>query len=144
MLVDAIKARMFQHMKAGSVLEKEILRVAVGEITSEAARPGRTGSDEEAQAILRKLLKSNDETLAVTTDPARRAELEQENRTLAEFLPRTLSAQEIAEALGPVADAIRAAAGDGQATGIAMKHFKAAGLVVDGKAVTATVKQLRT
>src|SRR6186713_2456872 len=63
MLLDDIKARMFKAMKAGDVLEKEILRVAVGEITTEAAREGRKGSDEEAQAILRKLVKSNEETL---------------------------------------------------------------------------------
>ena len=57
MLLDEIKARMFKAMKAGDVLEKEILRVAIGEITTDSARPGRKGSDEEAQAIIRKHIK---------------------------------------------------------------------------------------
>ncbi len=73
MLIDQIKARMFQAIKSGAHVEKEILRVAVGEISTEAARPGRQGNDEEALAILRKLLKSNEETLASTTDADKRA-----------------------------------------------------------------------
>ena len=41
MLVDAIKAKMFEAMKAGDTVAKEILRVAVGEITTDAARAGK-------------------------------------------------------------------------------------------------------
>jgi uncharacterized protein YqeY len=143
MLLDQIKARMFAYMKQGAALEKEILRVAIGEITTEAARPGRSGNDDEAQAILRKLIKSNDETIAALTDSARKAELERENQTLAEFLPRSLGVDEIVQALEPAAAAIRAAGNDGQATGIAMKHLKAAALIVEGKTVTLAVQKLR-
>jgi uncharacterized protein len=46
-------------------------------------------------------------------------------------------------ALAPVADAIRAAGNDGQATGVAMKQLKSTGATVDGKTVAAAVKQLR-
>ena len=143
MLIDQIKARMFQAIKAGAHIEKEILRVAVGEISTEAARPGRQGNDEEAQAILRKLVKSNEETLASTTDSAQRAVLVQEMEVLAAFLPKSLSADEIATALAPVAPQIKAAGNDGQATGIAMKQLKSTGAVVNGKDVTAAVKALR-
>lgn len=143
MLVDQIKARMFQAIKAGAQLEKEILRVAVGEITTEAARPGRTGSDEEAQAILRKLLKSNEETLTSTTDPDKRATLLKENEILAGFLPKSLTAEEILQALTPVIEPIKAAASDGQATGVAMKQLKSLGAIVSGKDVAAAIKELR-
>lgn len=143
MLLDDIKARMFQMMKAGDVVGKEILRVAVGEITTEAARPGRKGSDEEVQAILRKLIKSNEETLAVEVDAEKRAILAKEREVLAAFLPRALSVAEIVEQLSGVADAIRTAAGEGQATGVAMKELKTQGLVVPGKDVGAAVRFLR-
>jgi uncharacterized protein len=143
MLLDEIKARMFKAMKEGRIIEKEILRVAVGEITTNAARAGATGSDEESQAILRKLIKSNQETLAIVEDAAQRADLELENRTLAELLPQSLSVEEIVVALATVKDAIVAAGNVGQATGIAMKQLKSAGAVVGGKDVAAAVQLLR-
>jgi uncharacterized protein YqeY len=143
MLLDAIKAQMFKAMKAGNAVEKEILRVAVGEITTEAARDGRTGSDEEAQAILRKLVKSNDESIAAGVDDAKKATLIEENRILAEFLPKSLGVDAIVAALASVADAVKAAGNEGQATGVAMKHLKSTGAVVQGKDVAAAVKKLR-
>jgi len=143
MLIDQIKARMFQAIKSGAQVEKEILRVAVGEISTEAARPGRQGNDEEALAILRKLLKSNEETLASTTDADKRAILTQEMAILAEYLPKSLSVEEITQALASVAPQIKAAGNDGQATGIAMKELKSAGLVVNGKDVGLAIKALR-
>jgi uncharacterized protein len=143
MLVDEIKARMFKAMKAGAIVEKEILRVAVGEITTDQAREGRAGSDEESQAILRKLIKSNEESLAVAEDPEKRAVLEEEVRVLSAFLPKSLGVDEIVAALAPVADAVRAAGNDGQATGVAMKHLKSAGAVVGGKDVSEAVRVIR-
>ncbi len=143
MLLDEIKSRMFKAMKEGRIIEKEILRVAVGEITTDAARTGKSGSDEESQAILRKLIKSNSESLALTEDPARRADLELENRTLAELLPKTLTVEEIVAQLDSQKSAIVAAGNEGQATGIAMKYLKVLEVVVSGKDVALAVKQLR-
>ncbi len=143
MLIDEIKAQMFKAMKAGKVVEKEILRVAMGELTTEAARPGKTGSDEEAQAILRKLIKSNEESLSQSADDAQKAVLRQEIEVLAAFLPKSLSVEEIVAALASVEPAIKAAGNDGQATGVAMKHLKASGAVVSGKDVTEAVKRMR-
>jgi uncharacterized protein YqeY len=143
MLLDEIKAQMFKAMKAGALVEKEILRVAVGEITTEQAREGRKGNDEESQAILRKLIKSNEESLAVSEDPAKRAVLEQEVQVLAAFLPKSLGVDEIVAALAPVVEAVRAAGNDGQATGVAMKHLKGLGAPVGGKDVAEAVKRLR-
>jgi uncharacterized protein YqeY len=144
MLLDEIKARMFQAIKAGQTLEKEILRVAVGEITTDAARPEKKGDDAEATAILRKLIKSNEETLAATSDPERRSQLEREIAVLGQFLPPALGEDAVIAALGPVSEAIRAAKNDGQATGVAMKHLKTTGAVVDGKVVTAAVQRIRS
>ncbi|MFO0552688.1 MAG: GatB/YqeY domain-containing protein [Polyangiaceae bacterium] len=145
MLLSEIKAKMFEAMKAGDTVRKEILRVAVGEITTDAAREGRKGDDAEAVAILKRLVKSNEETLGRVTDPEQRATLERELATLAEFLPKGLTLEAVIAALAPVTDALKAAGNDGQATGIAMKHLKATGVEgADGKLVSAAVKQLRT
>jgi uncharacterized protein YqeY len=143
MLLDEIKSRMFKAMKEGRVVEKEILRVAIGEITTSAAREGMSGSDEEAQAILRKLMKSNEESLRVCDDAAQRAQLELEQSTLADLLPKSLSVEEIVAALETVKQAIVGAANVGQATGIAMKQLKSVGAVVGGKDVSVAVTQLR-
>ena len=143
MLLDEIKARMFRAMKEKRDVEKEILRVAVGEITTDAARPGRKGDDAEATAIVRRLQKSVEETLATVQDDAQRATLKEELEILASLLSKALGLDEIVAALAPVAEAIRAASGDGPATGIAMKHLKGAGISADGKLVSEAVKRVR-
>ena len=142
-LLDQIKARMFQAMKSGNVTEKEILKVAMGEITTDAARVGRKGDDEEALAILKKLAKSNEETIEASQDEAQKAQLRAEIEVLNTFLPKSLGVDEIVAALGAVADAVKAAGNDGQATGVAMKHLKSLSAVVNGKDVSAAVRQLR-
>jgi len=142
-LLDQIKARMFAAMKSGNVTEREILKVAMGEITTDAARVGRKGDDDEAQAILKKLVKSNEETIEASQDEAQKAQLYAEIAVLGDFLPKSLSLPEIVAALAAVADGVKAAGNDGQATGVAMKHLKSLGAVVNGKDVSAAVRQLR-
>ncbi|MGC4091605.1 MAG: GatB/YqeY domain-containing protein [Polyangiaceae bacterium] len=144
MLLDDLKARMFKAMKAGDTLEKEILRVAIGEITTDAAREGRKGNDEEAQALIRKLVKANEETLVNLEAGEKRDTLLRENQILSEFLPKSLSEDEIIAALAGVAEQVRAAGNDGQATGVAMKQLKASGALADGKAVTRAVQRMRS
>src|SRR5258705_10109173 len=142
-LLDQIKARMCAGMKSGNTAEKEILKVAMGEITTDAARAGRKGDDEEAQALLKKLVKSNEETIEASQDETQKATLRAEIEILNTFLPTSLGVAEIVAALAPVAEAVKAAGNDGQATGVAMKHLKSSGAVVNGKDVSAAVRQLR-
>lgn len=143
MLVDDIKARMFQAMKSGDVIAKEVLRVAMGEITTDAARDGRKGDDDEARAIVKKLAKSIEETRAQETDTEKQAACTREIEVLSEFLPKSLSEDDVAKLLEPVAEAVRAAANEGAATGVAMKHLKSSGAAVEGKTVQAAVRKLR-
>lgn len=143
-LIDQIKARMFAAMKSGNTTEREILKVAMGEITTDAARPGRKGDDDEAQAILKKLVKSNEETIEASQDETQKTLLRAEIAVLADFLPKSLGVAEIVAALAPVANSVKAAGNDGQATGVAMKHLKSLGAVVNGKDVSAAVRQLRS
>lgn len=144
MLADEIKQRMFAAMKAKRTVEKEILRVALGEIQMAEARAETPSSEAAAAAILKKLVKSNEESLAVTSDAEQARVLREEIDILKSLLPTELSIPQIIEALAPVKDAIVAAKADGPATGIAMKHLKSQALVVDGKDVSAAVRQLRS
>ncbi|HKO93269.1 MAG TPA: GatB/YqeY domain-containing protein [Polyangiaceae bacterium] len=139
MLIEQIKQRMFQAMKSGATVEKEVLRTAIGEVT----RTGDVASDERVLAVLRKLVKANQETLRAATDAEQRRVLEQEIVVLEGFLPRALSAAELTELLGPVASEIRAAAGPGPAQGIAMKFLKSKGTSADGAEVRDAVTRLR-
>ncbi len=142
MLVDEIKKRITEAMKAKSV-DKEVLRVALGEIQTQEARTEKAFTDDEAMAVVRKLVKSNRETLDATTDATKRAELEREIVVLESLLPKTLSVDEIVAALAPVKDALVAAGNEGQATGVAMKHLKTTGSSAGGKDVAAAVKRMR-
>jgi len=144
MLADEIKKRMLQAMKSGATLEKEILRVALGEIQTQEARGNKALGDEECGAILRKLIKSNQETLGASESAEQKQQLAGEIAILESLLPKALSVDEIVQALAPVAEAVKAAGNDGQATGVAMKHLKGSGAVVTGKEVTEAVKKLRS
>lgn len=146
MIVDELKKRITLAMKEKRVLEKEILKVALGEIQTKAARDSKEPTeltDEESSQIIRKLIKSNSETIAGTTDPEKKATLEEENTILGTLLPKGLSLEEIQEKLEAVRDAIRAAGNDGQATGVAAKHLKTLGLTIPGSDVAQVVKAIR-
>ena len=135
---------MNEVLRSKDEVAKNIYRLAYSEMQLASARSGKAVGDDEAIAILRKLVKSNEDTLAVATDAQQREALAREIALLAAMLPKTLGVPEIVAALGPVADAIRAAGNDGQATGVAMKHLKSTGASVDGKTAAAAVKQIRS
>jgi uncharacterized protein YqeY len=144
MLTDEIKKRVMQAMKEKRDVEKEVLRVALGEIQTAGARAGKDLGDDEAAQIVRKLVKSVEETLGMTTDAAKKATLEQEIAVLQALLPKGLSIDEIMEKLAPVRDGIKAAGNDGQATGVAMKHLKSLGVTVPGNDASQAVKKIRS
>jgi uncharacterized protein len=144
MLVDDIKKRAAAAVKQGDTVTRDVLRLALGEIQTAEARKNEPVGEEEAAAALRKLIKSNEETLtALPEGDERIAVLKREIEVLASLVPAQMSVAQIIDALAPQVDAIKAAGNDGQATGIAMKHLKAAGADVKGTDVGVAVKQLR-
>lgn len=138
MLLDDLKKRMMAAMKAGNVTEKEILRTAIGEITGSFK-----STDEEVTAVLKKLVKSNRETLGLTTDEAAKATLREEITVLQSFLPKTLDVEGIVAALEPVKGGIKDAKSEGQAMGVASKHLKSMGAAVESEDVKAAIAKLR-
>lgn len=143
MLVDDIKKRVMQAMKNHATVEKEILRVALGEIQMAEVRSDKSVTDEEAFAVVRKLVKSNHETMAMSEDAEQKRVLAEEIAILESLLPATWDVARIVQELGSVADAIKGAPNDGAATGVAMKHLKGAGAPVGGKDVASAVRQIR-
>ena len=139
MLIDQVKQRMFQAMKSGDTVEKEVLRTAIGEVT----RSGEDATDERVTQVLKKLVKSNQKTLAAASSAEQRRDLEREIAVLETFLPKAPSAAELVALLAPVADAIRAAAGPGPALGVAMKFLKGANVAAESRDVQAALAELR-
>ncbi len=144
MIVEEIRKRRNAALKARDTVAKDVLSVALGDIDTIAARASRDATDEECLQVLRKLVKSNEETRANTVGEEAKLVLTQEIAIITELLPKTLGVEELVAALAPVAADIRAAANPGQATGVAMKHLKSIGASVDGKLVAQAVGQLRS
>ena len=143
MLIDDLKARITVAVKEKDNAGRDVLRLAFGEVQTAEANANRPLRDDEVAAVLRKLVKSNQETLAVAGDVPQTATLRHEIDVLSSLLPKGLTVPEIVEALASQKDAIRAAKSDGQATGVAMKHLKSTGATVDGGDVSAAVKSMR-
>lgn len=142
-MITELKARIIVAMKAGNTQERNILKVVLGDLQSNETRKGTPLTVEECELTVRKIIKGVSETITLTADPAAKAALEAEKTIMETLLPKTATEAEITAALAPVTEAIRAAGNDGQATGVAMKQLKVAGLVVAGPMVAAVVKSLR-
>lgn len=125
--------------------EGKFLRVVLGEVQLEQNRPGF--KEEKSLGVIKKMIAGNNETLGyLTKDDSRFGALEAENELLQQFLPSYLSEDEIEESIkaAGVDSEIVSAGNEGQAMGLAMKHFKMAGLVVEGGTVKSVVERLRS
>jgi hypothetical protein len=143
MLLDDIRARVTQAVKDKDEAARDVLRLVLGEVQTAEARAGRPLAEDEVVAIVRKLVKSNEETLAAAADGPLAPALRHEIGVLAALLPKTLGVADLVLALEPQREALRAAKNDGQATGLAVKHLKAAGIAAGGQDVAAAVKAIR-
>jgi uncharacterized protein YqeY len=143
-----LQAKLREAMKAKDDLARDVLRVVLGEVSTRRARTGKDPTDEEVHGIVRKLIAGNSETRQELekrgqTAHESYARLGRENAYLETLLPATLDRAAIRRELEPLADALKGAKNDGQATGLAMKHLKQKGLAVQGEDVAAAVKELR-
>lgn len=125
--------------------EKNLLRFVLGEYQQLASRG--PVSDDTAFGIVRNLIdKNREKVLAVLPegDP-RRGPVEEENAIFAALLPTYLTDIEVETSLvaASLTDKIKAAAKEGAAMGLAMKHFGATGERVEGTTVRAVVQRLR-
>ncbi len=143
MLIPQLKSKALEFMKAKDSVGTSIVRLALGEIQTTEARSNKTLTDEEGFAVIRKLIKSNEETLGNSSDDSQKEILKKEIAILSAFLPASMTPEQIAAALAPVTDAVKAAPNDGAAVGVAMKHLKSQGAAAQGSDVSKAVKLIR-
>jgi hypothetical protein len=117
-------------MKARDTVRTGFLRYWIAQLT---LGTGAEMSDADAVKKMRGILK--EAKAGTTTFTA------EELALIREWVPATLTPEQIAEKLAPVADSIKAAPKDGMAMGIAMKTL--AGEAVDSDDVKAAVAALR-
>lgn len=143
MLIDDIKAQITQAMRDKDTARRDLLKVVLGELQTAASRSGLAMDDEQAQRIIRKIVKSSQEMIELSDRPEAIAKAQAELVILESLLPKILTIEQIVAALAPVKQAVLAAGNDGQATGVAMKHLKSTGAAVEGKDVGQAVRQMR-
>ena len=73
-LVDDIKKQITEAMKSGDAVARDVLRLALSEIETAEARKNAPVSEEDAINAVRKLIKSNEETLGLTADSGARGD----------------------------------------------------------------------
>jgi uncharacterized protein YqeY len=147
-----IQSEIKEGMKSKNTFKVNILKTILGEVQTQEAR-GKDVSDEDIEKIFRKFKEGAEETLKVLHGNLEEEKLEMvsleqvqpyldEIAIYDEFIPQTMSVEDIMEALKGV-EGITEANSDGQATGVAMKHLKSSGAKVLGGDVSEAVRNIR-
>jgi uncharacterized protein YqeY len=129
-IVQRMRAQLADAMKARDTVRLGFLRYWIAQLT---LGTGAEMSESDAIKKMRGVLK--EAKSGVTTFTA------EELALLREWVPATLTPDQIKHALAPVADQIKAAPKEGMAMGIAMKSL--AGQQVDSDDVKAVIAALR-
>lgn len=129
-IVQRMRRQLRESMKARDAVRTNVLRYWIAQLT---LGTGEEMADADAVKKMRGVLKEA-RTGQTTFSP-------EELAVIQEWVPASLTAEQIAEALGPVRDALRSAPKDGMAMGIAMKAL--AGQAVDSDDVKAAVAAVR-
>jgi uncharacterized protein len=130
-IVKRMRAQLTESMKARDTVRTSFLRYWIAQLT---LGTGEEMSDENAVKKMRGVLK--EAKTGVTTFT------QQELALMRDWIPATLTTDQIAKALAGVADQIKAAPKEGMAMGIAMKTL--AGQPVDSDDVKAVIASLRS
>ena len=129
-IVQRMRERLRESMKARDAVQTQFLRYWIAQLT---LGDGSEVADPEAVKKMRSVLK---EAKAGQT-----TFLSEELELIKEWVPPTLSPEQVERALAPVAEQIRGATKEGMAMGIAMKAL--AGQPVESQDVKAAITSLR-
>jgi uncharacterized protein len=129
-IVQRMRSKLGESMKARDSVRTNFLRYWIAQLT---LGTGAEMADADAMKKMRGVLKEA-KTGQTTFSP-------EEIALIQEWLPPTLSPEQIAAALAPVADQIKAAPKEGMAMGLAMKTL--AGQPVDSDDVKTAVAAIR-
>ena len=129
-IVQRMRAKLTESMRARDAVQTQFLRYWIASLT---LGTGAEMSDSEAVKKMRGILKEA-KSGTTTFSPEEVALLQQ-------WVPPTLTREQVAEALAPVAEAIKGAPKEGMAMGLAMKAL--AGQPVDSDDVKAVIASYR-
>lgn len=135
---DKIRQRISQS-SMGSV-ERDVLKLILGECQQQI----KGVTEEQANNIVKKMIKSNEECLIhLAEGDVRVIRLKEENEILSSLLPQYWTVGQIKDRL--VADGINlnSVSSDGQAMGLVMKHLKQIDAPVEGNTVKQAISELR-
>lgn len=130
-IVERMRGQLKESMKAQDTARTSFLRYWIAQLT---LGDGTFAPDETAVKKMRGVL--NEAKAGITSFTPRELEL------IEEWVPAQLTAEQVREALAPIADGIRNAPKEGMAMGLAMKHL--AGKLVDSGEVKAAVAAIRS
>jgi uncharacterized protein YqeY len=130
-IVQRMRAQLPEAMKARDAVRTGFLRYWIAQLT---LGTGAEMSDADAVKKMRGVLKEAKSGTTTFTP--------EELALIRDWVPATLTPEQIAETLAPVADQIKAAPKDGMAMGIAMKAL--ADAAVDSDDVKAAVAAMRS
>jgi len=153
---DKIKEKITECMKSGAGFERDTLRTVLGEIQSLETRQGKI-TDEECERIFIKFRVGVEQNIMILQDLPRHewdmavlAKMEKEISIYDEFIPETMSVDDIVDNMafdGDIVEVVLKAPSDGAATGMAMKLIKQKSDIfgkVNGKDVAEAVKIFRS
>jgi uncharacterized protein YqeY len=129
-IVQKMRAQLTQSMKARDAVRTGFLRYWIAQLT---LGTGAEMSESDAIKKMRGVLK--EARTGVTTFTPQELDL------IREWIPPTLTSEQIAEALAPIAEQIKNAPKEGMAMGLAMKAL--AGQQVDSDDVKAVIATIR-
>jgi uncharacterized protein YqeY len=145
-MVEELRARLTESLRRGEETPKQLLRVVLGEVSTLEGRQGRV-SDDEVRNVVKKMVANNTEAIGlIARDPSRSgqsAALAAENDFLLTLLPGLLTGDALRQKLAPLAEQVRAAKNEGQATGVVIRTLKQQGADFLGDEVKRIVDELR-
>jgi uncharacterized protein YqeY len=143
MILDNIRASIKEGMKSKATDKIALLRLVVGTVQQDGDE-----SDSAVEKIIRKLIKSNKETLDMVTqslEPGAQvsdetAKLISEIGILETFIPQTMTVEDIISFI--TKENIDVSSNDGKAMGAVMKVLKISGLTAQGTDVKIAIQKL--
>lgn len=142
MIIDELKSKAMSALKAGRKDDAALYRLVIGQ-----SQQLDKCTDDNIYNIIRKLIKSNTETIESIKDfPERdgqRQVLFNENLLLSALLPPSISADDIFKFIKDNNIDVKSCKNDGQAVGMVMKEFKAKNITVDGGIVKEVIFKYR-
>lgn len=148
MIKEQLKIKLIEAMKAKNENRKNILRLILGEVSTQETRNKKPLSDEDTRRIIKKFIQNGWDVMETLTKYNRQGEplfqtTKDEEVILREFIPELLNKEQIVSNLGELSEQFKSAKSDGMAIGLATKHLKSKGFDFFGDEVANYVKEIK-